>query len=454
MADISLINASQLSQGQAAIPIGPLMIAAVLEDHGYSVQFKDYQTYRAERKLSPDTFYNFMQMPERIVGISAINGDTPTILGAICRLKEEHPDKIVILGGPGPTDLPTEILENFPVDIIVVGEGEETIVEVMQALDSGRDLSSVAGIAYRENGQVFSNPRRRRIKDLDSLPLPAYHQIDFEDYNYMGASMTIRGCPYKCAFCSVHSVWERKITQRSVDNVVEELSLLQEKKVNRIFFYDDTFVLEHKRVVELARKMKEEGIDVPWSCYGRINLMTPELLDTMSTHGCMEILYGIESGSNNVLNKINKKFTIEKASEVIEMTIKYIESVETSYIWGYPFETVEDFYDTLMITFQQIRMPAVTPRIALLSPLPKSPIYLEYKHFTEFPDDVEIARRLGFLPGRGKLLDYPNVVNLAKKYPEIFPSFYYFAHDLFEQKLEIINNMEQNLYSPSESSEE
>jgi radical SAM superfamily enzyme YgiQ (UPF0313 family) len=441
MSSIRIINASQLLQGQAAVPIGPLLITAVLEDHGYSVQFADYQTYQAERKLSPDTFYNFIQVPERILGISAINGDTPTILGAVRRLKEENPDKIVILGGPGPTDLPTEILEAFPVDIIVVGEGEETIVEVMQALEGEKNLSDIPGIAYRENDHIILNPRRKRIKDLDSFPFAAYHKIDFKDYDYLGATMTIRGCPYKCAFCSVHSVWERKITQRSAENVVEELQLLQEKKIKRLFFYDDTFVLDPKRVVEIVKKMREEAIDIPWSCYGRVNLMTPELFDTMSSNGCVEILYGIESGSNNVLNKINKKFTIEQALKVVEKTAEYFERVETSYIWGYPFETLEDFYVTFMIVFHQIRMPNVTPRIGLLSPLPKSPIYQQYKHLIKFPDDVEIAHCLGFLPGREKLFEYPDVVALAKEHQEIFPSFYYFPHDSFEQKLKIVKTM-------------
>ncbi|MGD2247007.1 MAG: radical SAM protein [Candidatus Methanofastidiosia archaeon] len=444
MNDMSIINASQVSEGQAAIPVGSLLITAVLEANGYAVRFKDYQTYEAERKLSSESFYKFIQVPEEVLGISAISSDMPTALGAISRLKEEHPEKIVILGGAGPTDIPINLLENFPVDIVVVGEGEETILEVMQALDGEKDLSQVEGIAYRENSHVISNPRRKRIQDLDSLPFPAYHKINFEDYNYVGGVMTTRGCPYMCTFCSAHSVWERKITKRSVENIVKELQILEEKKVQRMFFYDDTFVLDPKRVITFTEKVNEEGIDIPWICYGRVNLMTSELFEAMSKNGCKEILYGIESGSNSVLQKINKKFTIEQASKIVKKTTQYTD-VETSYIWGYPFETLEDFYDTLMVVYHQIKMPHVKPRLALLSPLPKSAIFLEYNHIIKFPDNPEIARYLAFLPGREKLLDYPDVVALVKKYPELFPSFYYFSHDSFEQKLELIENMGQKI---------
>jgi radical SAM superfamily enzyme YgiQ (UPF0313 family) len=444
MSDICIINASQSSQGQAAVPIGPLLITAVLESHGYTVHFKDYQTYQAEKKLSPDTFYTFMQGPEKIIGISAISSDIPTMVGALSALKKEHPDTLVILGGPGPTDIPAELLETFPADIIVVGEGEETILKVMQALDGEKDLSDVPGIAYREKNRVIVTPRRKRIKDLDSLPFPAYDKIDFKDYNYVGGVMTIRGCPYACTFCSAHSVWERKITQRSVENIIEELHILEEKKVDRMFFYDDTFVLDPKRVIEFTEKRQKEKIDIPWICYGRVNIMTSELLDIMGKNGCTEILYGVESGSNTVLNKIYKKFTIEQASTVIEKTTKYTD-VEASYIWGYPFETLEDFYNTVMVVFHQVKLPRVKPRIALLSPLPKSPIYLEYKNCIKFPDNPEIAHYLGFLPGREKFLEYGDMVALVKKYPHLFPSFYYLSHDSFEQKLELIRNMEQNL---------
>lgn len=450
MSEISIINASQVEHGQGAIPVGPLLITAVLETHGYTVRFKDYQTYQADKKLSFDTFHKFIQTPERLLGISAISSDLPTVLGAVTRLKEEHPDKIVILGGPGPTDIPVEILEHFPVDIIVVGEGEETILEVMQALDKKENLESIEGIAYRENDHIVLNPRRRRIQDLDSVPFPAYHKIEFRDYNYIGGVMTIRGCPYRCTFCSAHSVWERKVTQRSVENVIEELQILKEKKVRNMFIYDDTFVLNPERVVKFAERLHEEHIDIPWTCYGRVNLMTSELLEAMGKNGCKEILYGIESGSNNVLKKVNKRFTIEEASKIVEKTTHYTD-VETSYIWGYPFESLEDFYDTLMVVFHQTHLPRVKPRLALLSPLPKSDIFMEYRTHVAFPDDPEIAHRLGFLLGREKLLEYSEVVALVKKYPELFPSFYYFSHDLFQQKLELFKNMEHNLLQAQES---
>lgn len=443
MSDMLLIN-SGFGEYRPGLPIGPLRIISILEEHGFSVDFKDYQLYDPTHHPDPDEFYTFMKPFEDIVGISVICNALPTVLGAVKRLKEEHPDKTVILGGPAPTDVGAKILEEYPVDIIVMGEGEYTIVELMEALQKGTSLDQVNGIIYRENGHIKTTPRRERIHDLDSLPLPAYHHIDFVDYRKLACIMTARGCPYKCGFCSAHSIWQRHMEYRSIENIVEEVLLVEDKSM-MLGFLDDTFVAQKKRSMDLIDAIRAEGVDLPYTCNGKITIMDDELLTKLSETGCFQLFYGVESGSNRILKLLDKGHTIEQARDVIRKTVTYeFERVRTSYIWGYPFASSEEFYDTLMSMGEDIRLKKAVTQMSLLSPLPSSPIFKEYHHLIKF--DPTIQSRAGGLPIQQALKNYPHVIEMIKEHPHIFSSFYYYGHSDFPQKLETISKIDWKIW--------
>jgi len=431
MADICVINANVTPVHQ--VPLGPLLITAVLKEAGYGVEFRDYQTFRTDHKLSIDTFLTFLrQADSNIIGISAMCNSLPTVLGAVRRLKRDSPDKKIILGGPAATDLPQSIMRRFPVDAIVVGEGERTIVDLLRALESGGDLDGVQGLCYRRrDGAIRMTPRRARIPNLDDLPFPAYEEIDFADYGpAAGIIITSRGCPFRCTFCSAHSVWQRSVSERSVANVTEEAVLLS-RRVDRLVFVDDTLVLNAKRVESLLQALRAAGVDKPWRCNARIGLMSDHLLRLMADHGCEEVFYGIESGSNQVLRAIRKGFTIEMARHEVERTLRYIPKVTTSYVWGFPFETMDDFYETVMAIAQDAQMEGVRPQVGLLSPLPKSPLYREYRRCVRF--SPELNPRV-MLPSPESLADYPDITGLIVDYPQLFSPFYYYDHSDLDRK--------------------
>jgi radical SAM superfamily enzyme YgiQ (UPF0313 family) len=438
---IAVINAT-IAGTPAAVPIGPLSVVASLEGAGYQVHFLDYQVQQvAGPRVSGATFWRgirHLDLP--ILGISTMSGNLPYVLWAVRKLKEERPDQIVILGGPGATDASEEILAHFPVDVVVRGEGEITTVELVNALRMGQDLADVRGIAYRCDGEVRLTPPRERLRNLDRLPWPAYHHIDMADYAHGLHVMTSRGCPFGCTFCSTHSIWQRRVTSRSMESVLAEIESMR-NRISWITFCDDNLCLQPERVVELCRGLVERGLSkIPWMTYGRVNLMTEALVRTMAKAGCEEVFYGIESGSNAVLARLRKKIRIEEAREVLRMTSHYVLQTNSSYIWGYPFETLDDFLETIMTVSEDQRIPGVTPHFYQLGPFAQTPLYQEYHHLLRF--DPESIPNVGTIPVNERLTAFPELVDLIRTYPRIFPAFYHYDHPELPLKRRLLEQIQ------------
>jgi radical SAM superfamily enzyme YgiQ (UPF0313 family) len=417
------------------------MIVASLEAQGFNVGFIDYQTTEGNRN-DPHQFYRFIseRAQSDIIGISVYSSSLPTVLLAVRRLKAEHPERQIILGGPAASDTPGAILQHYPVDIIVQGEGEVTVVELMRALEDRRDLSTVPGLTFRKSGEIISTPPRPRVQDLDSLPYPAYDRVDFRNYSSSLSTVYSRGCPYDCSFCSVHSVWQRKMTYRSPESLADELHhmiLNHPGEINEIAFHDDTFILDEDRVVRLMKALRERGIDLPWFCYGRVNLMTEDFLKTLVGYRCSKMLFGIESGSRAVLDRIRKKFTPEEARQVIDLARRHVGWIVTTYIYGFPFETMSDFHDTVHAVLED-RSKGIISNLYLLCPLPQSPLYFEFKDL------------LVFSPNHHSLLGtptdfarYPEVVDEILDHPDVFAAFYHYQHQGLEGKLSLMDQFRE-----------
>ena len=436
MSDILLINSNFGGQYQG-IPLGALLIAAVLEEEGFSVTFKDYQVSSLKRKPDPSTFCSFMETDTDIIAISVMAPSLPTVCAAAQKFKEDHPEKTIILGGPSPTDTPVEILENFPVDIVVMGEGELTITALMEALQTETPLKEVEGICYREQENIYVNERPSRVRDLDSLPFPAYHLIDFAEYNKRADILTARGCPYACAFCSAHSVWEHHVTYRSIERVVEEIGSIS-GDIEMVTFADDILTLSSRRVITLCELLHSEGIDMPWSCNGRVNHVSRDMLKIMASAGLAVILYGIESGSNEILRTIGKEFTIDKARKVIDVTAEYT-TVRPSYIWGFPFETIDQFFETVFCVVSDQDNPRIDPQLLFLNPLVKSPLFEQYKHTLTFSPGLTAG--ISRLPGDETVAEYPRLEKVISSHPELFASYYFYDHDGLDEKWAYVQNL-------------
>ena len=437
MTDISLVNAV-IGKGGGQLGIGLLYIAASLEEAGFSTEFKDYQNEQVQRKADPKVLAQFMESSAPVVGISVVCNALPSVIKAVDILKEKK-EVTVIIGGPAASIATEKILACSKIDAAVIGEGEIPIVALMEALDRQDSLESVNGICYRENGQIKTTLPQERIYDLDSLPFPAYHHIDFADYRKEANIITARGCPFQCTFC-VKSIWQSRKTFRSIENIVEEL-LLIEGDIDRINFSDDTFILERERVAAFCEKIKKEGIDKGWACTGRVGIMPDSLLETMRDAGCDTLFLGIESGALSILKRIKKEFTPEQARKDIIRAKNYFERVYTSYIWGYPFESLEDFYDTLLFQMEDAQMSGVQSVMTLLTPFQSTSLYTEFNHTMKFTADNTYNGST--LPPPERLQGYPELLELVMNYPDVFSSFYYYENEGFEEKCKLVDRIRE-----------
>jgi radical SAM superfamily enzyme YgiQ (UPF0313 family) len=434
MKDITLIN-PVFPSNTTIPPYGLLYLAAVLEDEGYTVDVRDYQTHTCDDPWEYTNFLQFLKGSSDIIGATTYSFNLPFLVKAFTALKEDDPEKVIILGGIGATGVCRELMETFPcIDIVVRGEGEKTLPALLSARNTSTPLRDVRGITYRDHEQVCTTPDQHRIASLDDLPHPAFDKIDFSDY-LVPNIMYSRGCPFLCGFCDIAPYWGRKNSKRSLSNFIEEIRILSDRyNQKRIAIVDDTFVLSKKRVLKFCEALKKEGLDIEWGCYGRVDLMDEEIIQEMVGAGCKKIYYGIESGNNEVLAKMKKGFTIEQALKTIDISLKYFEVVQTSFVWGFPFETLEQFHDTFF-TIIHLAMKGTAVKAVLLTPFPLSDLYTQYKDTLKFSEEMCPSLYLaGFH-------DKPEIKALIKEYKEVFPSFYYYNVGDVEEKYRLSREM-------------
>ncbi len=434
---------------EAYLPLGCLYLTSALERAGFTVDFRDYQLFVSEssRPLDTEHFQTFLADSAPVVGLSCMVSMLPFVIQATKAFKELNPDRKVLLGGPGPSGVAGAIVRRFPwIDAVCVGEGELSIVETTAALVNGGDLSDVAGIVYRDDSGVHDNGPRKRIQNPDTISLPAYDAVDHSRYTNISI-ITGRGCPYRCAFCDVGPLWGNRTTYRSVDGVIDELDLLKNRYGHTLVnLADDTFDLRRNRVETICDAI--EALKIDWTCLARVDLLDESIVERMARAGCKSIFLGIESGSDAVLKKINKRFTIKEATIKAELCTRYFDKVVTSYIWGFPFETLEDFKQTVLSVMSMWELGAMAG-LKLLSPMPMSPLGIEYREHLEFSDDFcSVFASLGNVATGevGRRASLPEALKkLIRGHPEVFSGFYYIKNDSLYEKARFLEKFSKKM---------
>lgn len=277
-----------------------------------------------------------------VIGISCYTVNMTAVKILSERIKAEIGDIPVVLGGIHPTSNPRRTLEEIEkADYLVVGEGEESFLELVDALGGAKKLSRpIQGVMSRA-GDAFEP--RPLIPDLDSIPFPRRDFFDKSNYIFGAPLLTSRGCMYRCTFCASHVTWTRKVRFRSVANVIAELKELKAKYgVKRIRILDDTFVLNKKWIREFCDSLKKNGLRFSFNCSGRINTVDEELLKMLYENGFDSIAFGVESGSPDVIKRIKKDIDLSKVADVIKLANRYGFDTTSFYMTGHPGETLAD----------------------------------------------------------------------------------------------------------------
>jgi len=350
-------------------PLGITYLGAVLEKAGLPVKLLDCRLSEAK-----DIIHEIESAD--IVGISA-----PSVLakGALeLAGYAKSLGKITVVGGPHATISPDFFLRDREglVDFVVRGEGEHTLLELVQKLSDGEDWKEVEGIFYLKDSKIVHTPDRPAIRNLDDLPFPARHLLPMKEYlrrwkKTIGYTflnlLSSRGCPYSCFFCS-KEIFGKVYRARSTKNVVDEMEFMVEKYApDHLFFNDDVFTLNRWRVLQICNELIERRLKVDWGCESRVDTVDHELLKAMKKSGCTRIAYGVESGSQRILNVLKKNVTAEQVKRATSLTKKVGIQVVHYLIVGTPGETVED----IELTKRLIRET--------------NPDYIGVSFFTPFP---------------------------------------------------------------------
>jgi radical SAM superfamily enzyme YgiQ (UPF0313 family) len=364
---ILLINSPiRLDAAPNIIPYGLATIASVLQQSGFHVEVYDINALRPSRA---EVIEALQSKTWDVVGISGLITTWKFQKWLISQLKQLRPHVPVISGGGLATSSSDFLFRTTPVDIAVIGEGEETMLALCQALSDHSDLHDIAGIEFRQNGHIVKNTRRPNIKNLDTIPIPAWELLPVDIYlknpiwgdvanNSSGfkkdvvvnRSMNIvasRGCPYSCHYC-YHLFGQSNYRFRSAQNVIDEIEILVDRYgVDFVGFVDDNMMVSEKYLLAFCDLLEAKKFPLAWGCHGRVSSASPQILQRMAETGCVWIGYGIESGSQKILDAMNKKSIVQQAKEAIANTREVGIYPNTTFIFGYPGETVETIQETV-----------------------------------------------------------------------------------------------------------
>jgi anaerobic magnesium-protoporphyrin IX monomethyl ester cyclase len=328
-------------------------LAAALESAGHKVQVHD---------LGLDPHLPLTEGIDRIctfdpqlIGITAMTSVYQSAIETAVQLKARL-GRPIVLGGPHATMFPEEVLAEAPIlDYVVRGEGEETLLELVEELE-GRsgNVSAIRGLTHRQGDRIVSNPDRPLIDDLDSLAFPARHLFELERYGLrtpdgrpMLTLLSSRGCPYNCAYC-FKGIVGRTYRQRSPENIVSELGqVIEEYGVRDFYFVDDLFTLNTRRLDALIDLMAAEGLAVRWQCLGRVDRVDARILKRMYAAGCRRIHFGIESGNQRLLERIGKGFRLEQVRDAVRWAQDAGIHVKGYFMLGLPGDTAETMQQTV-----------------------------------------------------------------------------------------------------------
>ena len=380
---VLLINTPYPFEELPLPPLGLPYLAAVLEREGIDVHILDllvaqHSSERLKRRLK--------EYQPQAVGVSCSTMNYPTASRILKTCKSFDSGLATLIGGPHVSFTASQVLQEAPwIDVVVRGEGEDTLVDLVNTLAAGGDLGQVPGIAFRRDGELVLTHPRLLIEDLDRLPLPARHLLPLSKYRALRSHcsvVTSRGCSFGCIFCSAPHMFGRRVRFRNPKLVVDEMEIIhRDLGFEEINVVDDTFTLNAQHVQNICDELVARRLNVKWSVYSRVDTASHHLFTVMKEAGCTWVCFGIESGSQEILNNIKKRITPSQAEAAVVMAKEAGINVLNSFIIGLPGETRETARQTVDLGARLFTRYDASYGLHILAPLPGTEVYEEASHY-------------------------------------------------------------------------
>lgn len=333
------------SSALPAPPLGLLYVAAQLRASGYRVDLVDM----VAEKYTKDDLSRYIDTRQPImIGLSCATEAINTALRMCDFIKVCSPGTFTVLGGAHPTFEYRHLIAQPGVDFVIRHEGELALVQLLDELQQpDPHLENVKGLCWKNRGSPVVNEDRPFIEDLDTLPFPARDLIKMEKYAWPGSIASSRGCPFSCIFCAAGAMSGGHYRCRSINNVFTEMEhMVLDLGIRDFLFVDDTFTAHKTRTVKLCEKIIQAQWGITFSCESRVNSIDADFLDILKAAGCERIQFGIESGSDDVLRKIQKGITTAQIRKAVDLAHKAGLKIKGSFILGHVWDTRETLQAT------------------------------------------------------------------------------------------------------------
>ncbi len=383
-------------------PIGLLYIAAYLKKYGpKNLQLKVIDTVLENMDYSDIANLIAKENPD-IVSTQILTFTLIDSLKIVQLVKKINPQIITVVGGRHCDIYPTETIRFKFIDYLIQGEGEITFLELVKNLNRPENLQNLAGLTFKTKNGIINNPPRL-IENLDQLPFPARELTPYKKYRFLLAKnsvfttlITSRGCPYSCTFCDEGRKKFRALSARRI--VDEILECKNNFGIDTFFIFDSTFTINRQRVLDFCDELIKRKLNIIFDIRSRVNLIDEEMLKKLKQAGCVRIQYGVESGNDKVLKKINKLITAEQTKKVIKITHKYNFEILCDFMFGLPGEREEEIMDTINLS---IELPIDYAHYAITTPYPNTALYfqgIKKGMFNDYWREFSLHPHLNFEP--------------------------------------------------------
>lgn len=363
-------------------PIGLYYIGALLKENHYEVEILNWHDINKTPHKIEETLKE--KMPD-VIGFSIVHANRWGGIDTAKIAKQTLPEVKIVFGGIGTTFLWKHLLKHFEeIDFAVLGEGEYSFLNLIQCIEKGdhEGAEKVKGISFRKDGQVIKTSNAEAVHDLDQLPMPS----KYFEFQHLSSS---RGCPSNCTFCGSPQFWGRRVRFHSPDYFVEQIEHLYRKGIKFFYFSDDTFTMRADRVIQICKKIIERNLKITWFAISRVNHVNEEMLYWMRKSGCIQISYGVESGSKKIRAALNKNIRTDDIKRAFAMTINYGILARAYFIYGSPGESGKTIQETIELIHEIKPMSAI---FYILDIFPGTALYEDFQRRTKVGDDIWLEK--------------------------------------------------------------